>query len=284
MEFKEKQVRELFKWYSSKKLDEYGLLINEIPITPHQYVTNKGFMSGVVDTRAINKFSPDKVDNNLFWSEAINTFNLFPISGAKCDNVDELNKLSISMGVYLNTTNQFISLLRKERQNIRFLEIGPGYGGVHNLINEINSLIPTFDYYAIDVNPLFECDKLFKTDGKTIPEHVPSVLDMVYSVNVFQHLTPNQRKSYYQQIYDRLIPGGEFIFSMFVENEHNKDLNVWGYKDKTGRNYVHFFNQFTAVDTYPELETVISKVGFTKLEQLIDNDQTKNYYSFKATK
>lgn len=282
MHFKDKQVKQLFNWYTSKKLDEYKLLINDIPITAHQYVTKKGIMGGVVDTRAINKFSPDRVDNNLFWSEAINAFKLFPIGGQMCNDVDEVNKLSLRMGTFLNTIPQFMSLIGT--RNISFLEIGPGYGGIHNLIAEVNSLKPSFDYYAIDVNPLFESDRLFKTDGKTIPSVVPSQLDMVYSVNVFQHLTPNQRKSYYQQIYDRLIPGGEFIFSMFVENEHNKDLKVWGYKDKTGRNYVHFFNQFTAVDTYPELETVIGKVGFTKLEQLIDNDQTQNYYSFKATK
>ena len=283
---KNKQVKDLFNWYSGKKINEYEVSVNGTPVTAHQFITKKGSHNGQpIDKRTINKFNPDRIDSNLFWSEAINIFNLFPIGGGECANIDELNKLSIKMSKALHALPIIINNIDVTKdQNLRILEIGPGYGGVYNLISEVNLLKPTYDYYAIDVNPLFKSHKLFKTDGKTIPVEVPETLDIVYSINVFQHLSPAQRKSYYKQIYDRLIPGGEFIFSMYVETERNKDFKVWGYKDKDGRNYVHFFNQFTAVDTMDELKATIKEIGFSDIVQLIDDEHTQNYFSFKLIK
>jgi cyclopropane fatty-acyl-phospholipid synthase-like methyltransferase len=179
------------------------------------------------------------------------------------------------------------SILEKN-ESAKILEIGPGYGAIAGFVAENYNLE---NYYAIDVNPLFKYKKLFKTDGKTIPKQVPNDLDVVYSVNVFQHLTPEQRLSYFEQIKDKLVVGGKFIFSMFVVAPDTEEIMIqdpnsghihpiFGFQDKQGNYYTNFFSQLTRCNTMRELIDIFTNLNM-KLELI---SKTANSYCICATK
>ena len=234
----------------------------------------------------IDRLSPDNIDTNEFWRLATNNFPLFSIAGGiqKINTTDEANMSTLGFHNLLGAIDALGKLFDgNDIDKIKILEIGPGYGNIMTLLDRAGV---REGYYAIDVYPLFEHPRLFKTDGKTIPDTIPAQLDIVYSINVFQHLSENQRSSYYQQIFERLVDGGVFIFGMFVATEENKDWPCWGARDEDGNYYCHFFKQLTKVDHIDELYEELYDIGFKHIERLIpQNLELKlNYLTFKVTK
>ena len=160
------------------------------------------------------------------------------------------------------------------------MEIGPGYGIIYAMLNH---RYPDIQYYGIDVNPLFDCPTLYHTDGSYITDKIPNDLDIVYSYNVFQHISKKQRTKYYQQIYSKLKEGGEFHFGNFVMTKENKDWRVWGVKDEDENYYISFFKQYTLVDQYDELIKELEDIGF-KVEDCTCFPDKCHYLNFKCVK
>jgi len=232
----------------------------------------------------IDKLSPDNIDTNKFWELATDKFPYFSVAGGIKPHfsIDEVNKSTLTFHKIIGTTDALLDACGMlDGQKLRILEIGPGYGNIMTLLKTIGV---DEDYYAIDVVKLFEHPRLYLTDGKTIPDNVPSELEIVYSVNVFQHLSEKQRSSYYKQIYDRLVVGGSFIFGMFVVTEENKDRNCWGHIDEDGNNYCFFFKQLTKVNHIDELYSELYHIGFSKIEKLSPVEEHLNYLTFKVIK
>lgn len=288
MEATKQFIRRNFKRYKELKKDEFSIKPNvraDAPLVKQGYskskfVTKKikyeGYEDGVyitvVDSEFAEKLSPNNIDSSYFWKKATEVFPLASIAYSPgANNEIELNASSLqSNHIGTGSINRLINAFeKKEHPNI--LEIGPGYGCITGFIAENYSLK---NYYAIDVNPLFKFKRLYQTDGKTIPECVPDSLDVVYSVNVFQHLSPEQRFSYYQQIKERLVVGGKFIFSMFVvdkETENGVILRekngekewgrIFGIVDKKGNRYANFFSQLTKCNRIEELELIFKELN-----------------------
>lgn len=271
-----------------KTESDYCILVNN-----KKYNTNLMIYTNKDDTKIINgvqvvtqsfieRMSPDNIDINNFWVMATSNFPLFSVAGGVQDftTIEEVNKSTLDMARNLSTLENFYHYLIKDFDMV-ILEIGPGYGGFKNFV----STLPSTDknYYAIDVNPLFQHERLFKCNGRNIPSEIPHNLGIVYSINVFQHLSKSQRTSYYHDIYDRLIDGGCFIFGMFVITEFNKDWSVWGTKDEQGNYYTNFFNQLTKVDTEYELLNELKEIGFSVEQILLFPDKT-HYITYKCIK
>ena len=254
-------------FYASDSELEKGLVKQEVK----QRLEKPGFVSlsktNELDEKIIQRFHPDNIDTNIFWEKLIKTFKFSPIiqpnvGGLLPTTPEDINKASLS-GIHIasGTAPRLLSIIKDSNRTAKILEIGAGYGCIpYFLEKELGE--PYQNYYGIDVNLLFEHPHLYKCDGKNIPTEIPYGMDVVYSVNVFQHLSKKQRSSYYRQIFSVLKPGGKFIFSMFIETMQNRYETCWGFKDTKGRNYTQFFGQFTEVDREEELIQELTSVGF----------------------
>lgn len=313
----DREIVECFKAYKKVKMDDYAILIDgRIKMVPHRFIYKKkdkksinlipyyskeqvdelwekieegGHISiptlSIVDDHIVERLSPDNIDSRIFWKKAVKDFPLFSICGGVPQEytVESANYFNFQMHYAHGALSHLYTFLDKEVNNMNYtqmLEIGPGYGNICQHIEEIAKFVT---YHAIDVNPLFEHPRLFQTDGKTIPDEIPMKLDLVYSINVFQHLSKKQRSSYYQQIHDRLIPGGVFLFGMFVITPNNENWPVWGLRDKSGTYYAQFFRQLTEIDKVEDLQNELEDIGF-QFENISLHEDKINCLTFKCTK
>jgi len=272
-----KRISKWFDVYQNVKKDEFfleGDIRADVSITPQgfdeKFHNSKNGISTYPNS-FLNILSPNRVDSSFFWKKATEAFPLASVCyHPGCKDKIELNDMSLkNVHAGSGSLGELIKILDKN-PSAKILEIGPGHGAVTNYI-ALNYNIK--NYYAIDVNPLFKFKRLYKTDGKTIPDKIPNNLDVIYAVNVFQHLSPRQRLSYYTQAKKKLAVGGKFIFSMFVvdsENENlkfkDKDGNVlslFGVRDKQGNCYASFFTQFTKCSRVEELEKIFKNLNMS---------------------
>lgn len=263
------KVNKLFEEYLSLKNDEYSLrdgarasanIIKKGDCLVDQ--DNEG--KSIYTQEFLERYSPDNIDVGLFWKNATKIFKYYSIiSSNNIKSIKQLNELSLSIihtpclrfldGYVLSTNSEKI-----------ILEIGPGYGCVKKYIKKRYGLK---NYYAIDVNPLFKYKKLYKCNGSSIPNEIPKVIDVVYSVNVFQHLSKKQRTSYFNKIAERLKLTGLFIFSMFSYTDETKEIlyngkKLFGSRDKDGKVYTSFFSQFTEIDKVDDVCAELKSLGF----------------------
>ena len=283
-----KRLFENFNSYINHKSEnEYILNFDNKSIATETFITS-GDEDFIIEdnkitfsTEYVNKLSPDNIDSGEFWKIATDNFPLFSISGGvqTITTTEEANNMNLIGAYRLQALDPILDMFRKN-DNPYWLEIGPGWGGLEELMSKS---FENKNYYGIDVHPLVKHPNVYKCDGKNIPSEIPNGMDMVYSVNVFQHLSKAQRTSYYKQIHIILKEGGKFIFGMFVFTERNKDLPVWGYRDETGRLYTSFFKQLTPIDTEEEILTELIDIGFN-VKQISPISNTHSYIVYECTK
>lgn len=234
---------------------------------------------------AVDGLNPDIIDNKLFWKIATDNFPYYSVVGRGVDQAGnvivnsplDVNGHSFRMHDNLNTLPYLFHKL-KENPDAVVVEIGCGHG----MLPEVLGANGFGDnYWGIDINPLFDHQRVYECDGKSFPNGMPHEVDYVYSVNVFQHLGRNQRQSYYEEVFDRLVPGGEFIFGMFImtaENEGNDKL--WGVKDEEGNVYASFFKQLTPIDKLTDVREILSDVGFEEVNYIPTKMEGEPNYHF----
>lgn len=259
-----------------------GLIADSMLLNESDIVKNDNEIGlTILKKEVIEKYNPDNININLFWKTAVDLFKFIPIvKDSKIKSIKQLNEISLTQlhKPLLKLVDDYIEIQSKK---ILFLEIGPGYGCVKNYFTKKYGLN---NYYAIDVNPLFKYKKLYKCDGKSIPAEVPNV-HIVYSINVFQHLSYSQTNSYYKEIYNRLLKGGIFIFSIFSYLEKDKERlennkKIFGVRDELGQIYSTFFNQYIKINNVEFIVNELEEIGYTvKFYQL-----RLNYYAFVCYK
>ena len=278
-----------FSLYSDKTESDYWVMVNgqRIPtnlaiITEDEKELVKN-LDGVAiyENEFIEKLSPDNIDSREFWKIATDKFPLFSIAGGvqTITTIDQVNEQTLAMAALLGVLKP-LDLLYQENPNLRLLEIGPGHGGLQKALKKFYG---DDNYYAIDVNLLFEHPRFYQTDGKTIPDTIPYPMDIVYSVNVFQHLSKAQRTSYYKQILEVLRFGGVFIFGMFVVTEKNKNWPCWGIKGQNGKYYCNFFKQLTEIEREEVIIKELNEIGFEVIP-LSEYSDTSHYLTYQCTK
>ncbi len=265
----DKKVMKDFYKRSLMKSDEHGNFVlgsvADVTLTkdPKMFRPSEDGSYTVYDKRMLEALHPDKLNSQVFWREATKHFPWIPIvRDAKCQSVEYAN--SITWRFHRQPMKWIAETFYDKDPNTKLLEIGPGYGGVKKHIGIEHGLD---NYYCIDVNPLFEYERMFQTDGKTIPDDVPKDLDVVYSGNVFQHLSGTQRRAYFEQSHQHLKPGGAIVFSMFILTPENRDVmnngkRLFGNYDKDGNAYSTFFNQFIRIPWKSEVVSELRKAGF----------------------
>ena len=285
-----KNIKKNFNMYSSHKRDELTLDIDG-KFVPARYIMVRDDSLTkpaedwriIISNKLIERFNPNKIDNSYFWKCATKTFPLISIGdnppylpNLGTGTLNGLHKPSGALGV--------LSALINNNPNSKILEIGPGFGCIKNYIDEKYNIK---NYYAIDICPHFKFERLYKCDGKNIPIEIPNPFDIVYSINVFQHLTREQKSSYYKQVDIILRPGGEFIFGTYVATKetlmttfNNGKSFLFGMIDENGNPYCQFFNQFTPVDFLEDIELEFETLDMEIVEKIIKG----NHGVFRAIK
>jgi len=215
----------------------------------------------VVKEEAVQRFSPNNIDNKQFWSDCRELFPLISICGGKSKNIKDVNTLNLGMSETVGILPFLNNLIANSPEKLNVLEIGFGYG---SLFFEIKNKC---NYLGIDYvipKSLKRYKNFFEINQSGIPQPFlnKDAFDVVYSVNVLQHCSQRDRFIYFKQAHEALKPGGHFLFTVFLMTENNKNDACWGYVDKKGRGYTQFFNQLTECDWDYELYYVLDNIGF----------------------
>lgn len=276
------EIKEIIDLYHSKKKDknnDYILILDEeIEVdvvdvntnTVHKQKTKEvsthfcdliSKPNEVLKKENIERLNPDNINSKIFWSYATEKFPCYSISQYPlCKNEEDVNKANLNASIWNGTYNKIMSYI-KENRSKKVMEIGPGYGG---FFEAITKKFPNCFYVAIDINKMFYYDGLFECDGKSIPNEAGEGFGLIFSLNVFQHLSKSQRSSYYKDIYNKLGTGGKFIFTNFLINESNKDTKeFWPHIDENGKRYYSFLSQLTEIDEYNEIADELNEIGFS---------------------
>lgn len=249
--------------------------IREEKIAPDKILQS---FTWVVPEYVIQYLHPDNIDIKEFWKKSVELFPYLSICGS------DPNILTTAQAIEGSFRSQkFLKTLDWLDESIaegsKVLEIGPGFGMVYEKIIK-NYAGLEGNYYSIDVNPLFWHDNMYFCDGRNIPDEIPNDLDVVYSVNVFQHLSSSQRESYYKQIFNKLKPGGTFIVGTFCITSNNIDKPLWGHQDENGNFYTLFLGQYTEIERIDGWLQKLTSIGFVP-EKAVEH---QNYVCLKLKK
>ena len=239
----------LKKEYIIKK-DIKDFLIENIPIQCEISYLSK---------EAIEILHPDKINNKLFWKTLHKQYKLLSICGAECKNKIEANVKNLQLSKIIGSLDVLTNVY-KSNKTPKILEIGYGLGNIYNFLNDVGFSVD--NYYGVDIVKRIKGDRFFVNDGINLPKEIPSNLDVVYSVNVFQHLSYCQRLNYLSKSYDLLRNKGIMIFTVFLVTEENKDSYFWSFRDLKENYYCSHFGQFTEVDHIDTLKSDLNLIGF----------------------
>ncbi len=235
-----------------------GFSLKEIP-----YPSKKNAKL-IIREDAIQRFHPNNINNKEFWTYAKQKFPKFSVCGSKSKNIKECNELTLHLAKISGIFHYLEHLIEVAPQKLNLLEIGYGHG---NIFFEIKDKV---NYVGIDFYKIKKLNKyknLMTIDVSGIPDSIKSgSYDIVYSVNVLQHCSQNDRFQYIEQASDKLKTGGYFLGSCLIQCKENDDSEVWGIEDVNGRKYCNFFNQLTEVDTLVEFTKKINEVGFKLID------------------
>ena len=219
----------------------------------------------IIPKSVLQSLDPDNIDNKTFWEVISEKYKYVSVAGGPetIKTTKEVNEATFGMASNLGAIKDLTDCLSSQ-DKAKMLEIGYGYGnvGFHVMENHKNT-----EYFGIDIVDRIKIMKHFyECDGWEIPEVIPKELDVVYSINVFQHLSQAQRWNYLEKAKEYLKTDGKMIFASFIITEQNKDSECWGLADYHGRGYCHFFNQPTEVDFDYELKDKLSELNFEILK------------------
>ncbi len=224
-----------------------------------------------IKRNAITRFHPNNIDNKDFWLKCRGLFPLLSICGGECKNIDDVNERTFMYSMRIGAFPTLNAIIEKVPGS-NVLEIGCGYGNVFYKIKD------KCNYTGIDYvlhKSLKKYGNFIEIDKSGIPDKmINGDLDVIYSVNVLQHCSQNDRFEYFKQGYNALRKGGFFIFTHFIMTDQNKNDTCWGIVDENGRGYTHFFNQLTECDRDWELHEYLNALGFIKLKGFLCNNES----------
>lgn len=212
--------------------------------------------------------NPDKIDNRLFWVALNGRFKYAPVCGAKSHSEKDLNYKNLY--IFHNLVLKYKDVF----QGSNIMEIGYGFGSFPYYCESFSDSVKINNYYGLDYLNRIEQLKFpekyrfYETNGVKIPNTIPNNLDVVFSSNVFQHLSLKQKLNYLTLSYDKLKDGGYFIFNSILRNEQllNDIPEIWGKFDEKGVPYLQMFDQYVEVDDTEHLKSEILKIGYEIIE------------------
>lgn len=256
-EAERKQLIDHLDLLQSKGIFDNDCRLDEIP----QPCTYFGSEESAHDENAIdNPFFSEERDWKEFWEICKEYYPLHSIAGS--------NTLYSKEKIIENEKNEMKLILHElgltdllEYKNV--LEIGFGFCGAGKyLTEECNANYDGIDYTFSDEN-----DRYYSYCGKEvfheinisgIPEELKNKnYDLIFSTNVFQHITEEQRHNYINEAYQLLNNGGILYFDEFVKNRVREFPQ--GYA-------TNFFTVKTKVNTRSEILEFLNSVGFSEVK------------------
>lgn len=233
------------------------------------------------DKKEIDKpFFHNPEDWKTFWGICKKEYPLHSVYGG--------NSHSTKENIESSEAWNFSNIIKKKINNDKLLsgnvlEIGPGFGGAgRHLMNTYKSNYFGIDYVLSnpeDVDYTFEGKKRFyEINVSGIPEELKNInYNLIFSTNVFQHLTQQQRFDYIKEAYECLEKDGVLYFDVF---EGKKDVEL-------PKNFAtSFFMVHTKVDTEDELMSCLKETGFSDIEKGTYNtiNNTTDWVYYKCVK
>lgn len=229
---------------------------------------------GLKDEKELTLLAPENVNLKLFWQMCDASFS-GSVAGylSRLESEDE-RKQDIAYGNYLNyilalQTNMFSTLNQTtcvKHPIIEVLEIGPGFGALNPSLSRDGVI-----NHKIDVYP--RIDGCVESDGFTIPESVKEHdIMIVISSNVFQHLSIEQRRSYYREIASLLGTNtrkfGYFDFNLQCLGVNDDDRFI-KHNDKY---YITHMGMYTEITTPMQVQKDLLDAGFVVNSQTCRSD------------
>lgn len=200
-----------------KSVEEIIALWKEMGITNledyRRNMSNRAWFDDNIEN--FKKFDANVIDGKLFWQAAEICFGTHPVASTSDDDIKICNSNNHQLAVQSGAINMFSIIdynFTKKNIKASIAEIGCGYGSFNEHYIKPNNIeaYDGFDIvarcpWAIEIDGLngsFSDEQLEKYVGK---------YNIIYSVNVFQHLNRYQIIKYLKQIYKLLQPGGYFI-------------------------------------------------------------------------
>ena len=237
-------------------------------------VDGKSFYSCSLITETLSKLKIDKPklknkEWKEFWKLCKESFPLHSIHGT-AKNVKEIEVQERNQAHFSNFLDLPIKTYNKLYKG-RVFEIGYGYGYFGKQIMDKN--IWDADYYGIDYVASDKSLLNYKKNGKKrfyeisksgIPiKFQKQKFDLIYSVNVMQHLTQKQRKDYFKQVTKMMDVDSVFFFDVLEWN-----YEVMGDKERDGY-CTNFFGVKTYIDTPEEMIKILEECGLHVIHKKI---------------
>jgi SAM-dependent methyltransferase len=235
----------------------YG--IKDIP-TYEEYKRNRCKDKGGVSAEEIDRMSPDNPNFNScsFWEYIDKNpqlkYDAIAYGKTGEATAEDVNFHNLHLAVSCNILTYFWPL--RVYKDLPILDIGAGYGMLRDFVQKNTAM----KYYGVDVYPKFEGCLQVGPDGYTLPEEVmKQKFGLVVSTNVFQHLSVNQRRKYYEQIEKILwVNGGIFTLgiSAYLAG-HPAPLFI--NKDKPDKGYNCHYGQYLEIQPVHEIHQDLAK-------------------------
>lgn len=258
------KVQELENFLGEIKQYQYQEYENILYVNGKPYHT-QSYHPAMIEGRSvfskqeIDSFNLENIDPVSFWKTVQKHFPIANVSGHGHMTVNNLNDEDF-ISNWFSTFEIPINKLKNSiiKSDSVVLEIGPGYGWLHNKLFKDNK-----NYHALDLVQRFKCLNFHLGDGFNIPESIPD-LDIVFSVNCIQHLFEKQLDSYFEQIFKKLKNNGVLIFTTFVQDDDNR-----GWRDEDGNRYGMFLGQFNKTFSTNEIIEKLRSNGYTNISSQI---------------
>jgi hypothetical protein len=203
----------------------------------------------LITKEEIELLSPDNVNNYDFWKLAEEMFGVDPVYntdfGEQAASLDEANRRNLAFARLTGALNVIDAW---KHLSLSLLEIGAGYGNFKSYV----MCTTNFQYTGVDVYPKAEGVLSTLPNGMLPDEVKAKKFNIVYSSNVFQHISSKQRLAYLLDIKNMLHDGGFFIFNLFLAISSPK-VPSWD-----GRPYMQNYGQWVEIPLYQEFTRLLS--------------------------
>lgn len=219
-------------------LDAYKKYLDEIYVNKRQ-----------ITVAEIEQLSPDNIHNGDFWRVVEETFGLDCVvntTGRPDMLQEEGNRMNLGMARLMGALG-FVDDWR--HFSCPMLEIGAGYGNLKSYVLATTAM----KYTGVDVKPKVPGVIEILPTG-LLPESITSQqFNLIYSSNVFQHLSTKQRSQYFKDIQKMLMKSGVFTFNLLC-CLGSPETEFCG-SSEDGKAYLKHYGQFTEVPSFSELCT-----------------------------
>jgi 2-polyprenyl-3-methyl-5-hydroxy-6-metoxy-1,4-benzoquinol methylase len=223
----------------------------------------------------IDRLSPDNIDNAAFWREIWEKFGPSIYTPANNHPNSTLESCWLNASLIASSLNAFHFFEMRRLAwygGSNVLEIGPGLGNLWVYLRSFPYQV--FNYLSHDIFYPAESAVPYNRRETNLDNLFGNSFDLVYSMNVFQHLTQTQWNYYFDLAHRLLMDNGHFNFSCYSQGKINAE---------DGKAYTYHFGQLTEAPSWPEITKLISSKKFEILSMSSRQDGFQSFFLRKIS-